>query len=369
MRPAWQYGGAEMRAMQPYFRPELDQVRAYQAEDAPASILLDAKENPYAPPALFLKKAQKLLDKSALNRYPDPQSLDLKKAASRHYGIAVDQILVGNGSDELLAILCQACGGHGASCLVPTPTFGMYRLCAKVHGMKVIEEPLGAQGELTQAFLRRARKEKPALIFLAWPNSPTGNLFDPAIIRSLLAMKQTLLVVDEAYAEFCGKSFRSLIAQHGNLAVVSTMSKAWGLAGLRVGFLFAQPQCVSELEKLRLPYNLDRISQSLAALAFSMPAQFARRWKAVIRTREKLSAGLMRMPGVKVYPSQANFVMIRHPQAKAMNQALLGAGIRVRTLFSNPAMQDALQITVGAESEVKALLKVLGLFTRNKGDA
>jgi histidinol-phosphate aminotransferase len=344
-------------AARAYLRPELALVGAYHAEEAPARILLDAKENPYAPPASFLKKAAARLGPAQLNRYPDPQAKALKAAAAAHYGVPASRIMVGNGSDELLALLCQAAGGHGAKALLPTPTFSMYRLCAKAQGLKVLEEPLGPAWELTERFLARAKREKPAIIFLAWPNSPTGNLFDPAAIRRLLALKNTLVVVDEAYAEFCGQSFRPLLPHHPNLVVTSTFSKAWGLAGLRVGFLFAQPGLLAELEKLRLPYNLDALALELAALALKSPRDFAPRWKAVLATRPRLGEGLKALPGATVYPTQANFFLLRHPQAKALNQALLKAGIRVRTLFSTPGMEDALQITVGTDKEVAALLK------------
>jgi histidinol-phosphate aminotransferase len=345
-----------------YLRPELGMVAPYRAEESPARILLDAKENPYAPPASFLKKAAARVAKASLNRYPDPQARALKAAASRCYGLPASRIMVGNGSDELLALLCQAAGGHGAKCLLPTPTFSMYRLCARLQGLKVLEEPLGPAWELTERFLARAEALRPAIIFLAWPNSPTGNLFDAAAIRRLLALKGTLVVVDEAYAEFCGKSFRPLVAQHANLAVVSTLSKAWGLAGLRVGFLFAQEGLLAEVEKLRLPYNLDALALELAALALKDPKAFAPRWKAVLATRDRLFAGLKALPGATAWPSQANFVMLRHPRAKALNQALLRAGIRVRTLFGTPGLEDALQVTVGTDKEAAALLKAARQF-------
>jgi histidinol-phosphate aminotransferase len=351
-----------MPAARLQLRPELGQVSAYRAEEAPARILLDAKENPYAPPARFLKRAAACLARAQLNRYPDPQARALKAAASKHYGLPASRILVGNGSDELLGLLCQAAGGQRAKCLLPTPTFGMYRLCARLQGLKVIEEPLGPAWELTDRFLARAEAERPALIFLAWPNSPTGNLFEPAAIRRLLALKGTLVVVDEAYAEFCGKSFRPLIARHPNLAVTSTFSKAWGLAGLRVGFLFAQEGLLAEVEKLRLPYNLDGLALQLAELALKSPGDFAPRWQAVLATRPRLLQGLKALPGATVYPSQANFLMLRHPRAKALNQALLRAGIRVRTLFGTPGLQDALQVTVGTDKEAAALLRAARQF-------
>lgn len=344
-------------------RPALAQLRAYQPEEAEGDAALDANESPYAPPSEWLARATALAAGAAYQRYPDPQAGPLRRGLARLHGLPEDGLLFGNGSDELISLLLTAFGGEGALCLLPKPTFSMYRLCALAQGWRVHEEELGPDWGLTPAFVDAARRLKPRLIILASPNNPTANAFDPALVDALRGLASSTLVLDEAYAEFGGRSLLRASSGEDGLVVLRTFSKAWGLAGLRLGWLSATPALVRELEKVRLPYNLNTLSQTLAAEAVGLAPAFLARVPRLLALRARLEAALARVEGLTLWPSDANFCLVRHAQAEALHAQLLRKGLRVRR-FDGGRLLGCLRISVGDEAQTQRLEAALAAFNQ-----
>jgi histidinol-phosphate aminotransferase len=340
-------------------RPELAGLHAYQPEPPLGDAALDANENPLAPPSEWASRAMARLQAAELNRYPDPSCTALRAKLAALHQVPGPSLLFGNGSDELISLLLMAFGGPGATALVPTPTFSMYKLCAVAQGWQVLEEPLGPGFELTQAFVERARSAKPRLVFLASPNNPTGNAFAPEQIEALMAIEGVTLVLDEAYVEFSGRSWLAQAPAQGRVIVLRTFSKAWGLAGLRLGWLCAPAALVSELEKLRLPYNIDMLAQALAEEALDLAPLFLGRVPGLLAGREQLRLALQALPGVTLFPSDANFLLFRHPDAPGLHARLLAAGLRVRRFGPGP-LDGCLRLSVGSPAQnlrIEAALK------------
>lgn len=344
-------------------RPALGQLKAYAAEAPLGDAALDANESPFAPPASFLARAAEAVAQAAFNRYPDPQAQGLRSRLAALQGVPPQSLLFGNGSDELIALLLGAYGGEGARCLVPAPSFSMYKLCALGLGWQVQEQALDpALGfDLSDAFVGAARAYKPKLIFLASPNNPTGKALNPAHVDALLAIEGCTLVLDEAYAEFGGRSLLGRAAQTPGLVVLRTFSKAWGLAGIRLGWLCAQPSLVAELEKLRLPYNIDGLTQALGEAALDLAPDFQARIPRLLALKGRLQGLLASLPGARLQPSDANFILFSHPRATALHAALLAAGLRTRR-FEGGALEGHLRISVGDEAQMDRLEAVLKGF-------
>ena len=340
-------------------QPAIRSLKAYEPEPGmAASVLLDANENPYPLPAAFMAEAGRRLQGLSLNRYPDPAALGLRTAASAYYQVPLDSLLAGNGSDEFIQSLFTAFGGPGRKVLLPTPTFSMYALCARAAGWQVLEEALDEDWQIGQAFVERARRDQPALVFLGSPNNPTGNCFDSRLIDELLALP-LILVLDEAYAEFAVSNRTVQAPQRANLIVLRTLSKAFGLAGLRLGFLIGMPDLVAELNKIRLPYNIDAVAQSLGQLALASAADFAPSLQLIRRDKARLEGLLKGLKGAEVFASDANFFLFRHPGAEAFHAGLLKAGIRLRR-FSGGRLENCLRVSVGTAAELDRLEAAFG---------
>ena len=344
-------------------RPELAALKAYQAEPPLGDAALDANENAFGPPAAFLARAQAALAASRLNLYPDPACGALRGRLAALQGVPQSSLLFGNGSDELISLLLTAFGGEGASCLVPAPTFSMYKLCALAQGWKVHEVALGPDWGLTPAFVDAAKRLRPKLIFLANPNSPTANALDPGLVDALRGLEGTTLVHDEAYADFGGRSLLAAAPAEAGLVVLRTFSKAWGLAGLRLGWLCAQPALVAELEKVRLPYNIDALTQALACEALDLAAEFQPRVPRLLELRRRLEAALKALPGAQVWPSDTHFVLVRHPRAQALHAALLAQGLRTRR-FEGGRLEGCLRINAGDEAQTERLERAIQAFAQ-----
>jgi len=341
-------------------RPGLAQLKAYQAEPPQGDAALDANESPFEPTASFKQEALLLAAALDWRRYPDPECGRLRRAAGKVYGAAPEQVMAGNGSDELISLILTAFGGAGRKLLVPTPTFSMYSLLAKASGWQVIEEPLDADFQLGQGFLERARSEKPDLIFLGQPNNPSGALFDAGLIQKLAELP-LLLVLDEAYAEFSVQSWIRQALQGPNLLVLRTLSKAYGLAGLRLGFCLGPPAVLAELNKARLPYNIDALAQALGSLALERDADFAPARAEILKGRSRLAAALKQLKGARLWPSDANFFLFSHPEAGRLHRHLLDAGLRLRR-FEGGRLDGHLRASVGSPDEMDRLEAALAAF-------
>ena len=344
-----------------FFRPQLGGLRAYAAEHADGLIKLDANENPCPPPPDLMARIGAAAAALELNRYPDPEAAALRRTLADRSGWSPEGLLLGNGSDDLILLLLAACGGEGATLLVPTPTFSMYRHIALSLGWRVEEVPLTPSFALDEAeLLKRAASCSPRLSVFASPNNPTGNLFDRGVLERYLRAAPGIVVIDEAYHDFAGASVVGMLRAHRNLVVLQTLSKI-GLAALRLGILLADAQVVGELNKVRLPYNVGSFSQSAAQIVLENRAFLDGQIRMIIEERGRVAAALSLLPGVALFPSDANFILMRTDRpSRGVFEALRRRGVLVRDLGGNPGMLfGCIRVTVGVPSENDAFLAAM----------
>ena len=344
-------------------RAEIRELKAYHVPDAGSLIKLDAMENPWSWPDSLRDAWLETLKTVELNRYPDPSARDLQAAMRTAMSVPDSaSVILGNGSDDLIQMIIQTVAAPGRSVLAPEPTFVMYRQIAVVAGMDFVSVPLLADFSLDTESMRSAiTRQQPAVIFLAYPNNPTGNLFEVEAIQAILSAADGLVVVDEAYAPFTDASFMSQLQDHDNLLVLRTVSKM-GLAGLRLGLLAGSRAWLEQIDKTRLPYNLGTLNQVTGHFAMQNKQVFDEQARKIRDTRAELLAGLQEISSLTVYPSDANFILFRVPpgRADAVYQGLQQAGILIKNLNgSAAALQDCLRVTVGLPDENKAFLTAL----------
>jgi len=334
-------------------RPEVLALHAYHVPPASGMIKLDAMENPYLLPQFLRDEIARLVADAEINRYPDAGAHQLKAsiAAVTHLPSGMD-VLLGNGSDEIIQLLAMAAAKPGAVLLSIEPSFVMYKMIATFVGMKYVGVPLTEDFELDgKATLEAIRREQPALVFLAYPNNPTGNLFDEATIRQIIEAAPGLVVVDEAYYAFARDSFIPHLAQYDNLLVMRTFSKL-GMAGLRLGFLAGSSVWLSQLEKLRLPYNVGVLPQMVAAKLLEHHDVLLAQAERIKQERAKMLAALNATVGVRTYSSEANFILFRVAKATQVFEGLKQRGVLIKNLNGgHPALTDCLRVTVGAPEE------------------
>lgn len=343
-------------------RSDLAQLTAYHVPPATGMVKLDAMENPFQLPAELRAELGALLADAAINRYPDPTAGALKQQLRATFGIAAHhELLLGNGSDEIIQLLIQAIAAPGATLLSVEPSFVMYRLTAAYNQVRYVGVPLQPDFELDgPAMLATIAAERPALTFIAYPNNPTGNLFDSATVDAIIrAAAPGLVVIDEAYQAFASDSYLQRLDEFDNVLLMRTVSKL-GLAGLRLGYLIGHPAWLHEIDKLRLPYNINVLTQ-LAATAILRHGRLLDEQTQVLREqRGALLAALHLLPGVTPFASQANFVLVRVADAPALHSALKQAGILVKTLHgAHPYLAHCLRLTIGTPEENALLLKAL----------
>ncbi len=344
-------------------RPEVRGLSAYHVPDSGAMIKLDAMENPYRWPDWLVEEWLGQLRRVSLNRYPDAAASALKARMRSAMGIPEQAaVVLGNGSDELIQMIIQAVAGPGRVVMAPEPGFVMYRQIATVAGLDYAAVPLQADYSLDRDVMIEALDEhRPAVVFLAYPNNPTGNLFDPEVVRAVLARAPGLVVVDEAYAPFTDETFMGELQVCDNLLVLRTLSKM-GFAGLRLGLLAGAPDWLNEIEKTRLPYNISSLNQSTGEFALAHREVFEAQAASIRQDRADLYAGLQALTALTVYPSAANFILFRVPagQAGAVHAGLKESGVLIKNLDgSAPALCDCLRVTVGRPQENAAFLSAL----------
>ena len=323
-------------------RQNIRSLTAYEAKEIPCRVKLDANESPYAPeisidPAVL----------ASLNRYPDPQGQSLKKALGKEFSVEDRQILLGNGSDEIIYNLIATFGGP---VLYPVPTFSMYGIISQSLGEQGIGIPLNSDFSLDlRKILAAIRKLQPKLVFLSSPNNPTGNTFSREALDEIIRVADGIVIVDEAYQPFSKeKSFISDLRRFGNLAVLRTFSKI-GLAAIRLGYLIADESLIAEVNKVRLPYNVNAISQALALASLRRKQEGRAAVRKIVGERTRVMKELSKMPGVDAFPSEANFILFRVANAEAVHAALIRAGVLVRNMSG--AITDTLRVTIGTPEE------------------
>ncbi len=339
-------------------KPNIRSLRAYQAEGIPCKVKLDANESPYGLPQELLANwystvSQRLILES--NRYPDPEAKLLRKTVAKEFKIKPDNTLHGNGSDELIYYLITAFGGP---VLYPVPTFSMYGIISQALGEKRIEIPLDKGFDLnTDKFLKIIKNKKPKVIFLSSPNNPTGNCFSTDRILKIITHTRGLVAVDEAYQPFSGrKGFVPLLKKHKNLIILKTLSKI-GLAGLRVGFVAADPRIIQEINKVRLPFNLNSISQQIAVEVLKERKLMQSYIRSIISERKRLFKEMEQIKGVKPFPSDANFILFKVRNPDKIYMKLVKKGILVRNMKG--ITNGSLRGTVGTPGENTVFLKTI----------
>jgi len=335
-----------VRELQPYEPGEQPQDRRY--------IKLNTNENPY-PPSPRVLHAIRAAATADLRLYPDPSAGQLRRAAARHFGFEPDEVLVGNGSDEVLGMLVRACVGRGDRVAYPVPTYSLYDTLVALQEGIPVRLPFPPDFSLPPDLARA----EASLTIVCNPNSPSGTHVPAADLSDLAQRVSGLLVIDEAYADFADGNALSLVRQQPNVVVLRTLSKSYSLAGMRIGLAFARPAIVAQLRKVKDSYNVSRIAIAAGVAALEDPEWMRANAQKIRRTRARLIAGL-RGIGYTVLESQANFVLARRPgvDQEPVYRSLKQRGILVR-YFAAPDLYDALRITVGTDSEVDALLAAL----------
>jgi len=345
-------------------RPEIRALHAYHVPDAAGLIKLDAMENPYPWPPEIQEEWHCLLSAAEINRYPHPQAPLVQTALREAMGIPADMGLVlGNGSDELIQMLAMTVGGPGRKVLSLDPGFVMYRMIATFTGMGYVGVPLRQDGFALDlpAVLDALEREEPVLTYIAYPNNPTGNLFPAEEIVQIIEAAPGLVILDEAYAPFTDATFLPRLGTWPNLLVMRTVSKM-GLAGLRLGYLAGPREWIEQVDKVRLPYNINALTQASAALALRHRTLFDAQTAAIRAERARLFSALASLDGVEPYPSQANFILMRltDTQADKVFEGLRGRGVLVKNLHgAHPLLAECLRVTVGRPEEDAAFLAAL----------
>ncbi len=343
-------------------RPAVRRLTAYHIVEEPVRVKLDAMENPFPLPDRVKNDVVDAVKKALINRYPDPSAKELKKAIAGFWGLDADHMLLGNGSDELIQAVVLAFGGP---VLLPVPTFAMYEITAKALSQPVATVPLKKDFSLdADQLIKKAKQVKAKVIFLACPNNPTGNRFADEAVRKVLESANAAVVIDEAYFDFSGKSFLPWLDRHRNMIVLRTLSKI-GLAGLRVGMLAAAPDVLEELNKVRLPYNINTLSQAAGIAVLRHEKELKTQISLLISERGRLYNALSRLQGISPFPSETNFILFRTTRsASRIFTMLKRQGILVRNLDKPGPLRDCLRVTVGAPDENDEFLDALNKILR-----
>lgn len=313
-----------------------------------ASIFLDANENSLGSPLM-----------KWYNRYPDPYQKKIKEALSRIKGIALEQIFIGNGSDECIDLLFRCfCEPAKDNVIICPPTYGMYEVSAAINDVEIKKVLLTPGFQLDLEGIENAIDDYTKIIWLCSPNNPTGNSINYQDIEVLLNNFDGLIIVDEAYINFARqRSFLSDLKEYPNLVVLQTLSKAWGLAALRLGMAFASKEIIELLNRIKPPYNINQATQDLVLQALEEVGQVNDMIKIIVQLRDQLAQSLLEIPGVeKIYPSDANFILVKIKNARKLYEFLLEDGIVVRDRSKVKLCEDCLRITIGTEIENQKLL-------------
>jgi len=342
-------------------RQELLALSAYHVQPASNMVKLDAMENPYTLPQPLREELAQWVANSAINRYPDAGATELKAAIRQVSNLPAEMdVLLGNGSDEIIQLLAMAVAKPGAVLLSVEPSFVMYKMIAAFTGMTYVGVPLTEDFELDlPAMLAAIEQHQPALIFLAYPNNPTGNLFDAAAVKQIIQAAPGLVVVDEAYYAFASDSFLPQLSQYDNLLVMRTFSKL-GMAGLRLGFLAGAPRWLNQLEKLRLPYNVGVLTQGVAQIMLRHHDILLAQAAHIKQDRAWLYERLVGTVDVRAFVSEANFLLFRVDRATDVFQGIRQRGVLIKNLNGgHPMLSDCLRVTVGTEVENEQFMAAL----------
>ena len=345
-------------------RQDVQSMHAYAIQDSVGMVKLDAMENPHRLPDELQKALGERLGALALNRYPGERVNELRHALAQYAGMPKGfDIMLGNGSDELISLLSMACDVPGASVVSPLPGFVMYAMSAQLQGLAFHGVPLTADFELDEAAMLAAIAEhKPSIVYLAYPNNPTGNLWNDDTIEKIVMAQGAqggLVVMDEAYQPFASRSYIDRITRHSHVLLMRTLSK-FGLAGVRLGYMIGPKALVAEIDKVRPPYNISVLNAECALFALEHTKVFAIQAKDVREQRARLLKELAALPGVKPFPSEANMILVRVPDAAKTFDGLKAQGVLIKNVSKmHPLLANCLRLTVGTVQENTQLLAAM----------
>ena len=345
-------------------RADIQGLHAYAVQPSAGMVKVDTMENPHPLPPALQQALGDRLGRVAIHRYPAERGDDLKAALAAHAGLPAGcSLMLGNGSDELITLLSMACALPGAVFMSPLPSFVMYGLSAALQGVRFEGVPLTADFDLdATAMLAAIDQHKPAVLYLACPNNPTANLWDEAVIDRIVAaagQHQGLVVIDEAYQPFAARDAMHRLGRQPHVLVMRTMSK-FGLAGVRIGYLMGASPLIAEIDKLRPPFNISVLNAEAALFALEHADEYARQAVLIRDQRERLFRALQDLPGVHPWPSQANMVLARVPDAAATFAGMKARGVLVKNVSAlHPLLANCLRITVGTPDEVTLTLAAL----------
>lgn len=347
--------------IQRFIRQDVQSMHGYAIQPSAGMVKLDAMENPFTLPEALRHELGQRLGEVAINRYPGARIDELRAVLARHVGLPEGyELILGNGSDEIITLLSMACDTPGATVLAPVPGFVMYDVSARLQGLQFVGVPLTADFELDEAAMLTAMAQhQPAIVYIAYPNNPTANLFDDAVIERIIQAAPGLVVIDEAYQPFASRSYLDRVTRHEHVLIMRTLSK-FGLAGVRLGYLMGPKALVDQVDKVRPPYNVSVLNAEAALFALEHHDEFARQAAVLRSERTRLIAALAAMPGVTPYPSEANMVLTRVPDAAALFDALKQRKVLVKNVSKlHPLLANCLRLTVGTPQENDLMIDAL----------
>jgi histidinol-phosphate aminotransferase len=343
------------------FRNDVQSMHAYAVQPSKGFIKLDTMENTHRLSPELQAALGRRLGAVAINRYPADEQIELKNALIAHSGMPAHfDLVLGNGSDELISLLAMACDKPGATILAPLPGFVMYAMSAQLQGLNFVGVPLTPDFELDErAMLDAIGKHRPAIVYIAYPNNPTANLWDEAVVDRIVRAAPGIVVIDEAYQPFASRTYMQRAGQQPHVLVMRTMSK-FGLAGVRIGYLVGPNALVAEVEKLRPPFNVSVLNSHCALFALEHADVFAEQARDIKSERERLQGALRDMPGVKSWRSDANMILARFPDATKTFDGLKAHGVLVKNVSKmHPLLANCLRLTVGTHDENTRMLEAL----------
>jgi histidinol-phosphate aminotransferase len=346
-------------------RPEIQAMHAYRVSDATGLIKLDVMESPYGLPDWLAQEVGEVVSQVAINRYPVPSATRLRSLIREVMQVPQGcDVLLGNGSDECIQYITAAVAREGAVVMAPVPSFVMFQMHAFFYRLRFVGVPLREDFTLDlEAFLAAMEKHKPALVWIAFPNNPTGNAYPVADVERIIAAAPGLVVVDEAYQPFAGATFMPRLADFENMVVMRTVSKI-SLAGLRLGYACGRPEWIGEFNKTRSPFNINVLTEAVAIKVLQNKAVLDEQAARVLAEREPVRAALQRLAGIAVYPSAANFLLARVAGGKGAGtrvfERMRSSGVLVKDFSGgHPLLENCLRLTIGTPVENRAMIGAL----------
>jgi histidinol-phosphate aminotransferase len=344
-----------------FLRADVQGMHGYAVQPSAGYVKVDTMENPFRLPPHLRRALGERLAEVALNRYPAERGDVLRAELAKHANMPAGcDIMLGNGSDELISLLTLAADVPGNSVLAPLPGFVMYELATKLQGLKFVGVPLTPDFELDgPAMLAAVREHQPALLYIAYPNNPTANLWDDGVVDAIIEAAPGLVVIDEAYQPFAARDSLARLKRHEHVLLMRTMSK-FGLAGVRIGYMMGRKALIAEIDKLRPPFNVSVLNCETALFALEHVEEYAKQAATIRAEREKLMSEIAALPGVHPFPSEANMILARVPDAKRVFEGMKARGVLIKNVSGlHPLLANCIRITIGTPDENPQTLAAL----------